>query len=259
MNTNLQLVQPDFDMNRFQLFVIDCPYNSFSNPMTQNLFGKFISSKLDGFLAEYEHGILPLGAYDFVGTLILLCEKQGENYEPVFCFKSTSQERSDYFGLPFELMGAFREGCDQTQKEAIVRILRTAKSKNINVGYNSSWTILPKWRSDSALRSFSKDLSCAVLASYYRGYNIEEVLIAGVVRFKVDKLQAFIGFEYISENGKQIDPIGSSFLNDEQIQLMHLKQFTPEVLALAEKYKSIWENRVVIEDAARAFTRKKAA
>jgi hypothetical protein len=77
-------------MERLQVVVLDCPYNSFSSPTTQKLFGKFINMKLTGFLEEYGHGVMPLGAYDFIGTLIMLCEKKGDELEPVFCFKSTN-------------------------------------------------------------------------------------------------------------------------------------------------------------------------
>ncbi len=206
--------------------------------------------KLRGFLEEYDHGILPLGPYDFIGTLIMLCEKKGDELEPVFCFKSSTLDRVKYFNLPFELMEWFHTDAESKHESVVKEILERAECQNINIGYNSSWTIAPSWRKEPEWKTLAKELSVAVFVHYYQSRNISEILIAGSVRFKVDKIQAFLGFDYLSMNGERLPPIDNWIVKNEQVTLMYLTRFSDDALKLAEKFKVLWAARLeVIESA----------
>ncbi len=245
---NLQLVSDlPVSIDDLQVVVIDCAYNSFSDPFTQKLFGKFVDMKLRGFLEEYEHGIVPLGAYDFVGTILLVCEKKGAELEPIFCFKSSTLNRAQYFSLPFELLDCFHHDDRSIHKQAVQAVIQHASQNNINLGYNSSWTIDPRWRSDPRLKLLARELSVAVFTSYYRNYQIQEILIGGALRFKVDRIQAFLGFEYLKSNGENLPPLEIWFAKNEKVALMHLKQFSKEAIEMAEKYQKLWDRRITID------------
>lgn len=231
-----------------QVVVLDCPYNNFSNPLTQKLFSKFVDMKLRGFLEEYEHGIVPLGSYDFVGTIIMLCHKQGEELEPVFCFKSSTLDRAKYFSLPFELNEWFHSAAEEPHRKAVQKIISRAEQDGIHLGYNSSWTIDPHWRSDPHLKKLARDLSVAVFTQYYTQAKIQEILIGGVLRFKVDKIQAYLGFEYLEHQGERLPPVEAWFAKNEKAILMHLKKFSPEALAMASQYQELWDRRLVIDE-----------
>jgi hypothetical protein len=202
--------------------------------------------KLTGFLREYEHGILPLGSYDFIGTLIMLCEKKDGELEPVFCFKSTTLERVKYFNLPFELLEWFHSSAEKNHEMVVRGILERAESEKINIGYNSSWTIDPKWREVAELKYLAKELSVALFVKYYQSRSTQEILIGGVKRFKVDQIQSFLGFEYLKYNGEVLPPIEAWFAKNEKAILMHLTRFSKEALAIAEKYSKLWSERIEI-------------
>ncbi len=236
-------------LDRLQVVVLDCPYNSFSSPTTQKLFGKFVNMKLTGFLREYEHGILPLGSYDFIGTLIMLCEKKDGELEPVFCFKSTNIERVKYFNLPFELLEWFHSAAEKNHETVVRGILEKAEKENINVGYNSSWTIDPKWREVAELKLLAKELSVALFVNYYQSRSIQEILIGGVKRFKVDQIQGFLGFEYLKYNGEVLPPIEAWFAKNEKAILMHLTRFSEDAQSIADQYSKLWNERIeILED-----------
>jgi len=206
--------------------------------------------KLRGFLEEYEHGIVPLGSYDFIGTILLVCRKNGkrmDDLEPVFCFKSSTLDRTNYFSLPFELTEWFHSEAERPHREAVQKIIDRAEKNNIHLGYNSSWTIDPSWRSEPSLKQLARELSVAVFTNYYTSYKIQEILIGGVLRFKVDKIQAFLGFDYLKLNGEALPPVEAWFAKKEKAILMHLTQFSKEALELASKYKTLWENRITVD------------
>ena len=234
------------NLENLQVVVIDCPYNSFSSELTQKLFGKFINMKLTGFLKEYGHGVMPLSSYDFIGTLIMLCEKNGEELDPVFCFKSSTLERVEYFGLPFEINGLLSSSGAGLHLKVIAEIVEKAKAGGRSIGYNSSWTISPNWRHQPDLKSLAKDLSVALFTHYYQSRNIDEILIGGVMKYKVDQIQAFLGFEYLELDGERLPPVETWFVRNEKTILMHLKRFSSEAQTIADRYVELWNNRLEI-------------
>jgi len=248
MSNVLELKQRDDLTDKYQIVILDCPYDSIQDVDTQKIFSKFVASKLNGYMKEYPYGVLPFNVYDLVGTLLLLCEKkQGSELEPIMVFKSTSSERCKKFNLPFELFEYFQKPETEAYKNTVTGILESAQKHGVNVGYNSSWTIKKKIRENPELVKLVRDLSVMMITSYYTHYKINEVLIAGVVKFKVDKLLTYIGFEYFQSNGKVLPPISCPFLFGEQTAIMHLKHFSEEAKALALKYDKLWNSRLTID------------
>jgi hypothetical protein len=246
--SNVIQLHPKKDFSeQYQIVILDCPYNSFQDVETQTLFSKFVAMKLAGYQKEYPYGVLPFGSYDMIATLVMLCEKNADGtFEPIMVFKSTSSERCEAFRLPFEMLELFRNPEAAEHKEATLNILASAKSRGVNVGYNSSWTILSKVRENKELVKLARDVTVMLLNNYYMTYGMKEVLIGGAVRFKVDQLQLFVGWKHLQHENKVLPAIGCPFLFGEQTALMHLTEFSQGAKDMAEQYKSLWENRVVI-------------
>jgi hypothetical protein len=134
----------------------------------------------------------------------------------------------------------------ETHQKVVSRIVESAKERNLNIGYNSSWTINPIWRHQPELKSIAKELSIALFTSYYLSRKIDEILIGGVMKYKVDKIQAFLGFKYLENEGVQLPPIETWFVKNEKTILMHLTQFSQEALNMAQKYEKLWNQRMEI-------------
>jgi len=260
----LQLVKTDINnidgiLDRLQIVVLDCPYTSIHEPLTQKYFSQFMAAKLKGYQEEYPYGVLPFDRYDMIGTLLLLCEKnENGDLETLMSFKSTSMERCSLFDVPFELLVQYTEKT-RPHHEATTKILESAKSRGVNVGFNSSWTIQRKARENRALTLLIRDLTAMMMNNYYSSFHIEEVLIATVVRFKVDKMLLPVGFDYLKVDETVLPPFSCPFLFGEQTAVMHLKEFSNEAKGFAQKYSRLWQNRIQIGGIRELLDRKKAA
>ena len=244
-------------LDRLQVVVLDCPFDTFADPLTQKYFGRYIALKLDGFMNEYEKGILPLGAYDFIGTIVMICEKNGDELQPITCFKSTTLDRAKEFNLAFELTHLFHTEAERENCEYVEGLISRVVSEGKKLGYNSSWTMSAKWGRGTPLRKFMLNLSVSALANYYTEYGIQEVLSAGVLRFKIDQFQKNMGFDFIQYNGKALPPMETWFAKKEKVLLMHLTKFSVETLAAAKAYRSLWDRRITLDSA--HFEKKKSA
>lgn len=233
-------------LSNLKLVVIDCAYDTFSNPETQKFFGKYVAMKLEGFANGYAKGILPLGSYDFIATLFLICEIQGNELEPGLCFKISSLKQAERFKLPYELLGWFQSDAEKVHSEAVNLILDRIRSEGSDIGYGSSWTSTPKWRQCEIRSRIVKDLSIALVKLHHENKNIPESMLGAVQRFKVDKHMGALGFECLSHRGEPLPPVEAWFANREKAVLMHLKNYTEEGARMSEKYKKLWEDRFEI-------------
>lgn len=259
----MQLVKSNAENNyldRLQIVVLDCPYASIQDPQTQKIFSKFMATKLGGYMQEYPYGVLPMDRYDMMATLLLLCEKKDDgDLEPIAVFKSTSLERCKLFNADFELMEYYHSEGTEVYKQATLDILESAYKRGVNVGYNSSWTIQKHIREDKEKVRLARDLSFMMFANHYPHYNIEEVLITGVVKFKVDQVLTWMGFNHLKSQNTTLPPIACPFLFGEKTAVMHLTQFSSEVKALATKYQALWNERLILGGLNQDMLLKKAA
>jgi hypothetical protein len=235
----------------FRLVVVECPYSTLlTNPMTEDLYMKFMKTKLVGYLQEYSYGVLPFGAYDLIANLVLLCRENDGALSPVMVFKSTSLERCDRFRLPFEMYDLVPPATAPRHRKAMDELLASARRQKVDVGYNSSWTVHPDARHDRSLKEAIREASVAIFYHHYTHYRISEVLIGGAVRFKVDKLQKLMGFLDLARSGQSLPAIDCPFLFGEKTALMHLTEFSEMARSAAEKYRFLWDQRLTIEEQA---------
>jgi hypothetical protein len=232
--------------DQLQIVVMDCAYNSFSNPLTQKLFGKYISLKLDGFLKEYGHGVLPLGSYDFIGTVVMVCEKKGEEMEPITCFKSSTLERARYFSLPLEINSLFHSSAEKQHQKFVESLIRRVEQENKSLGYVSSWTMSSTWGKGTPLRKLALQITNSSLVNLYIDSKIDEALSAGILKFKIDDVQRFLGFNQIQFEGEVLPPIEAWFVKNEKTALMHLESFSDAAKKQAKQYRDLWDSRLFL-------------
>jgi hypothetical protein len=246
-------------VDRLKIVVMECPYNTLAeNPETKKYFSEYISFKLLGYSNGYDHGVLPLGAYDFIANAIYVCEETNSGLLPVQVFKSTTFKVCEYFNLPFEAYQLVNAPGAEKHSQAVTEILNRAKKTGKMVGYNSSWTVNPTWRQDPERKLIARELFLAMLPSYYRSYGIDEVILGSTMRFKVEKLMSIVGFESLRLGSEELPPIGCTFAHGERVQVQHLTKFSDESLRLAEVYSKVWKSRLVLADSSK-FVLPKAA
>ncbi|MGK5085055.1 hypothetical protein WDW37_17335 [Bdellovibrionota bacterium FG-1] len=229
-----------------RVVVLDCPYDTIQNEQTQGLFAKLAALKIAGYQAEYPYGALPLDTTDFIAVHLLLCEERSGNLLPLMGFKSVTAKRCAIHNIPFPAHGVLRGNDLPEYEKALDEIISTSRSKGQEIAYNSSLTVHPDARHDKQLRQLCTDMTVALFVKYYQEYKIPNVIAAATLRFKVQVVKEFAGFEYLSLNGSPLPPFDCKPFFGEKVALMHLRQFRDEAKFWANRYSCLWDNRLTI-------------
>ena len=232
---------------KLQIVVINAPYDTLDNPLTQELLGKLVALKIAGYQKEYPYGVLPVDTGDFVGTHLIVCEELEGKFTVLMGYKSISIERCETHHLKFPIFHLLESEPLENYRQAVRDVLSEAVSKNESVAYNASWTISPEVSRDTVLRKICVDLTVAMMYFYYTEYKIRHIVAAAIRRFKVDRLKLFIGYNYLKLGETVLPPVMLPTFFNEVASVMHLTEFTPEAIELSMSYLGLWENRITLE------------
>jgi hypothetical protein len=232
-------VPPDY-----QIVVIECPYDSWSEGLTRDLFGKMIALKLTGYLSAHRYGALPFDASDFVGCHYMLCAKSSEGLLPVQACKLITLNRCKIHGLPFPPL-TIAAGYDP-HLDAVTRILERTEHEAKRISYDSSWTIDPRLRRKPGYPTLLKEILTATIVHLHREYEIDESICLAIPRLKTEQYFHFLGYRPINISGIQLEVIPLKPLLGEGVICLHKQTFTAQAVATAERYSSLWKKRLVI-------------
>lgn len=244
---------------KLRVVVLDCAYDTIQHPRTLDLLGKIMAMKVLGYQSEYPYGVLPIDTSDFVGVHILLCEENGTTLEPLMGFKSITAQRCKIHNLPFPVFNILSGADLPDHRKALEIIMHEIQEKNEQVAYNSSWTIHPDIRHNPILRQLCIDMTAVFLLKYYEDYKIPHVLAGATLRFKVDRLKKFVGFEHVTLNGTKLANFECKPFFGETVSLMYMNRFRDEARFWANRYKPYWENRITIANSSKEAQIKIAA
>src|SRR4051812_31740164 len=89
-------------MPKLKIIVLDCAYDTISEPATQEILGKVAALKIFGYRASHGYGILPVDSTDFVGKHTIVCEETPDGDRVLAATKSITIRCCDMFriGLP---------------------------------------------------------------------------------------------------------------------------------------------------------------
>lgn len=229
-----------------KLIQLDCPYDSLNTPLTQELFSKMSALKIEGYKREYPEGVLPLDTVDYIANHLLLCELTPDGWKICMGIRSISlsQCRKNLVRFPVESMVQHLP----EHAVAVQKIIANAQTKNQDIAYNGSWTMSNAAQQDRNLRQLCKALGPFWLMYYHYDNQVPVVFSAGTARFKVPELQEFLGFEYLSYEGKRLPNFGCKSFFDEEVALMalHTQRVPKPALDWASKFYQLWESRMII-------------
>lgn len=230
----------------FRVVTIPSPYDSWANPEVQQLFCKTVAMRLKGYGSEYGAGVFPLDGADFIGAHYIICRDTKSGLVPLMGFRSTTWESSRRHGMTFGGLGLVRAAGAIKHAEALEKILKHCDSHSIPIAYIASWTMDPAVRKDPALNGLLKELFMAVSVLSHQETGTR--IIGGcTMRFKVDRWFARWGFVPFDGPDGELSPVDVPFLLGEPVRMMYLKRFTPEILQEAEKWRSVWAGRIVLD------------
>jgi hypothetical protein len=231
---------------RLRIVILGSPYDTLQDPLAQSLFAKTMALKIEGYRAEYPYGALPVETTDFIATHSILCDERDDGLIPLMAYRSVSHSCAKTFGLPFGGLAVVNSAGGVEHAKAIQGILNRCEASGREISYDSSWTINPEVRKDRELTAHLQEIMRAMHVLYHVDYNIPEIVAAGVVRFKMERYYRFWGYELIAKDGVPLGPIPLPFLRQESVLMFWLSKFSKEALEQAEKYRSLWNERIDI-------------
>ena len=190
---------------KFRITVLDCPYETWSEPFTQKLFAQMVDLKLRGFRTGYADGVLPVDGSDFVCTHLMVCAETRDELKPLLAYRSISESGARKHAMKFPglalVESAKTPAPDHVQ--AVRRMVEHSQETGRSLRYCSSYTILPELREDRELVAQLKIYMTGMHALFHDEYQTAESLLGGVVRFKTDQYFASWGYERLALDGQE--------------------------------------------------------
>lgn len=234
--------------NRFQVVVLKSPYDFMRDKQVRSLFSDICDLKITGYSKEYPDGVLPLDASDFVANHIVLLEKTSMGMLPIMGFKSISLGACDRHRVNFPILGMLKSAQDTSAHHSYFeRMLADYRARGAadTLAYNGSFTVHPEKRSDEKFMAHMWDLVFFMISSHYITEKTERVVAVCATKFKVDHKKTTRGWAYCEETGKRLERYSASSLYEADLIPMEMTNIRENCQVHADRFKDLWENRVV--------------
>ncbi|WP_408096020.1 hypothetical protein ACJVC5_13335 [Peredibacter sp. HCB2-198] len=256
--------QNDQGKYKFKVVVVECPYDIYTeDSFTRNFMTDLFKLKFEGYMKHYPYGIMPVSDYDFMATHVCLCIEEGNKIVPLAAFKSISNEICKKFRAPFPVIshkfGMYKENF-KDYVDAITQWQNNLEAKSKKYAYNASWTM--RTDLDKELRNLCREISQSLFFYHYHDQDLLNVINSTACSHGVNTFQEYMGLKYLkSVRGEFMEPFKSPVFFEEPFAIMYLEEpgFSELFAKECQKYKSVWENRLIINKASLASTQKKAA
>ena len=236
------------DRSRLRPVILENPYDSWSDPVLREILPKIIELKLEGYKHEYPYGVLPVDTTDFIGVHHVICEDRGGILVPLLAYKSISLERCQTHRLPFPLLSLTQLPKVTCHGKAVAALIHCCESTGKPLSYYGSWTIHPEVRKDEVTSAFLREMMAGLHPlSYLESGGNEEILTLAVLRFKVDRMFKFWGYQRAKWQGEELPNFQLPSFFGEAVTMYHFSGNFPETaLMAAKKFKHYWDQRLVI-------------
>ena len=226
---------------------LDCPREIWENSQVREFLGDVLDLRFRGYAQEYGAKIIPADVSDFFATHIVTCQELPNGVlRPISSYKMVSVKRCREFGRAFSGLSVCENSGAPSHAESVRSIMEECDSLRRNLGYCYSWTIDPSIRKDEVLTQLVRNLVYATHKGWQEENNVPEMVIAGVVRFKVDRYQESIGYQRILDsNGDELAHFPHFELNREPVTLLHMKKHSDHCLEMVKKYAHFWNERLI--------------
>jgi hypothetical protein len=241
-------------MKGLRFVVLDNVFKNLESTEVRDLFGQVILLKKRGYEAEYKPGVLPVDTTDMITSHLMVCRDTKEGLIPIMAYRSTEEARCLEYNLPFSALALMRACKAPDHEKALSLFLEQSKFAGVPVAYDSSLTMDPEARKDPELKKLLQELFIATHVHFHLNMGAPRVIAGGVVRFKMERYYELWGYRALNLNGKTLPDLKVPFVHDEVTRFFTLTKFSDETIKIADKYQSIFDNRIVIGE-----PKKKAA
>ena len=230
---------------KLKFVILDCPIDHWNDPVVKNLFQKLIDLKLKGYRSRYGSAVLPIETVDFIATHVLTCEETADGLVPLMGNRCITTERCKRFNMKFPLLSLVEECQSPVHVQAIEKFLHHTTK---NSRYFGSWTGDPELAQTSP--EFFKELFHMFYASQvYACPNAEkeEIFTCGNLVLKTERHIKFLGYDEFKDGDQALPPFSAFFISNHPSVVFKTSKGYSDLAKLdAEKYKQLWENRIII-------------
>lgn len=245
-----------FDLKRYQLVVIDYPVFAWDDGLCQQLLGEAIKLKIEGYHSTYSDRVMPFDKADFFGTHLIFCEEVKDKLVPIFFYKSAPYDRCLKHNFEFP---AFT--CVKTDGHPSLVTDLNKLIKNVNapekISFDSSWAqnINYRFSGDQGMKERLREIMMMVIVQHHREFNLPHMLCTGVVKVKTDQFFLRIGMQKLNEHAHH----NEYFMDGTEMVIFYARDFSPEALIAAEKYKYLWDKKLLIDGLKLQDVRRRSA
>ena len=245
-----------FDQKKFRVIIIDYPIYAFEDKFCANILGKALHMKHTGYVATYGEKILPMDKTDFFSTHIMLCEELNNELIPVIIYKATPYDRCLHYGVEFPALNILKSDGHEESIIEINKILTNLEDPGL-ISFDSSWAQNLDYRftKDSQLKNNLREITMMFAVKHHEEFKLPHMMTLGVVKVKTDQFFERIGLKKLP--GRSLFNLRS--LNNSEVIIFHNDAFSDEALIMAEKFKELWENKLVISGLNNSVRRSKAS
>lgn len=244
------------DNKKFRVVIINSPIDILDNDLCATMLGKTLQMKHLGYKTTYGEKVLPMDKSDFFSTHIIFCEENNDQLIPIIAYKSTSYDRCLYYSFEFPALTLMKSDGHPSCVDKIDNILSSIENPSM-ISFDSSWAQNLEYRfnPNSEIKKCLREITMMFAVKHHEEFNIPHMMACGVVKVKTDQFFLKIGLNKLNEHAlfKQKN------LGDEDVVIFYNNEFSFEALSMAKKYKTLWDNKLVIDGASLKSRIRKAA
>jgi hypothetical protein len=143
--------------------------------------------------------------------------------------------------------------------EAMEELIDECRKDGEDLAYLGSWTVDPDVRREPELQRALKEIFISSYCLFYEEQKISRIALGGTLRFHTEKVFAEMGHRPLALRGEPLKTIRVAHLFGEEVMVMFAKGFNQALKPTVERWKPLWNARILLgEPAAAAVPAKKA-
>lgn len=238
------------------------PFDNWQDEQVREMLKKLIGLKISGFNETYED-VLPMDQTDLVADHIIICVEDGVELKPISTFKVVRLSIANRFKFNLPCQNILESlNINNQAKEHLDYFYKLKKNIELceeDLFYPCSWTTLKEYRGKE---EYALNVKWALLSNVYFYMNhfvITDSIVLGMKHIKTDEVLKSMGYEEILINEERLKHLKNPAFNNQEVLLLHMKNYSREFLDIKDRYIDLYENRIILGESNKQFNLENAA
>jgi hypothetical protein len=231
---------------KLRLVVLDNPKSVMKDERARRLFEQMLLLKFEGYKKHYPADWIAADRSDYYATHMILCLEYSSGLVPIAAVKNNLLSRNRHFHDAFAPLAMVQASSDELAKASISRIIRDNDERGTDLIYSGSWCSDPAIRHDRELARQTKELVFASVMYQARALGIPQWICSGTVSTGKATLKERTHDHFVEMGMTPVTQVfGYSGL---EVRLFLAERYSEEAMRIEERYRQVWESRVVLAE-----------